>query len=162
MSKSIQKPFYLFILILSSLTLHGQTSINAAGGKATGNNGSNSFSVGQVFFNTIYSNQGDFITQGVQQPFEISEILSNPYLSSLINLKIYPNPTSKLIYLEFNQLYSQKLNYRLVDLQGRLVKTGEVSSLKTEISMQPFSTATYFLQINDEGNTLKTFKIIKN
>ena len=60
-------------------------SVNATGGNANSANGSVSYSVGQVFYTTAFSTNGS-ISEGVQQPFEIS-VLSD-LISSTYFLKV--------------------------------------------------------------------------
>ena len=58
----------LIILCLSKLTLNAQTSVNGAGGEATGSNGQMSFSVGEIVYTTM-NNASYSIAQGIQQPY---------------------------------------------------------------------------------------------
>jgi len=49
-------------------TTQAQISINTCGGTAIGSNGSITYSIGQVFYNTNTGNNNTE-TQGVQQPY---------------------------------------------------------------------------------------------
>lgn len=100
----------LIILFLSLIALapaltyiQGQqahASVNATGGNANSANGSVSYSVGQVFYTTAFSTKGS-ISEGVQQPFEIS-VLSGLEDVAGIDLcySVYPNPTSGKLTLK--------------------------------------------------------------
>ncbi len=70
----------IFITGITTLSLlisnaFSQESVNISGGNAIGTGGSVSYSVGQVFFNTSESTTGS-VTEGIQQPYEISVVTS--------------------------------------------------------------------------------------
>ena len=74
------KTILLFTIILSfSFSGLAQTSVNAAGGEATGPGGQASYALGQVFFTTIGGN-GTTASQGVQQPY-IQPLVAIPTMS---------------------------------------------------------------------------------
>ncbi len=62
--------FFRFLLAacLFQFGLNAQTSVNAAGGEATGGNVQISFSIGEVVYTTA-SNTSYVLTQGEQQPY---------------------------------------------------------------------------------------------
>jgi hypothetical protein len=64
----MKKTIILLSICLMQFVLVAQTSLNAAGGEATGIGGKMSFSIGEVAYTSI-SNSNFTITQGVQQPY---------------------------------------------------------------------------------------------
>ena len=49
-----------------------------------------------------------------------------------------------------------------MDLQGKLIKDGLITSGKTQIEMASLSSATYFIHVvNPENRKVKSFRIIK-
>src|SRR5450759_4054107 len=66
---------FLCLLLLSGLgtTMHAQSTISATGGNASGTGGNLSYTIGQVAYMTISGITGT-VTQGVQQPYEISVV----------------------------------------------------------------------------------------
>ena len=137
-----------------------QSTISTSGGDATGSNGSVAYSLGQVVYNTFSNNDFSW-SQGVQQAFEVSTLnVSTPNLRG--TLTAYPNPTAHQITLEFKDFKKLEWSFTLVDLQGRKLKSGLISSAKTSINMNLFLPATYLLVVQDqEQKNLKTYKIIK-
>jgi uncharacterized repeat protein (TIGR01451 family) len=59
---------------------------------------------------------------------------------------IYPNPTSGFITIESEDPIYEK--YRIYDQQGRLVHSGQLSGLSTEISLHLLSKGSYTIQIS--------------
>ncbi len=150
----------LFLFGIGLATSQGQESINTSGGKAVGNGGSVSYSIGQTLYAT-YTGEDGSLAQGVQQAFEIS-VLGIEEIELSHSLTIYPNPTADYITLEVKELAYETLSFQIFDIQGKLLKHQNITENKTNINMSSFPVATYFVKITEASNEVKTFKIIKN
>ena len=148
----------LLVMLLVSFGLQAQVSVNAAAGNAMGDGGSVSYSLGQVAFSANVGTNG-FVTQGVQQPYEIS-VLSVAEQAENINLSVYPNPSTDYLYLTTSDEISN-LSYQLFDMNGRLLQSEKIVGNQTIIDMQDLVSATYFVKVNQGNKTVKSFKIIK-
>ena len=148
------------IAFFASFTIHAQQTIPASGGDATGSGGSSSYSVGQIVYTTHTGSNGT-ISQGVQQSYEIFT-LSNAALST-VNLvaTTYPNPTSDYVVLAISDDSLTDLTYALYDIQGKPIAKATISSKDTQIDMHSLSAGTYLLNVNQNNQKLKSFKIIK-
>ena len=160
----MQNSFKFSIIIVLSCICFGvksQEVLPSSGGDATGSGGEISYSVGQVFVQTSY-NSNESILEGVQQPYEISEI-SNLEKAESINLELsaYPNPASNYLLLQVNNIEFAGLSYRLYNINGELISDGNVLSNTTSIQLETLQPATYFLKITRGTKEIKTFKIIK-
>jgi len=82
----MKKLYLLSFALMFMVFANAQQSPVAAGGVATGTNGSVSFSIGQLVDDT-YSNSSNTITTGVQQPYEISDPLPLQWLSFTAKLQ---------------------------------------------------------------------------
>lgn len=151
----------LFLLLLNSPTVQAQESINSSGSNATGNGGALNYSVGQLVYST-YHGSGGTIAEGVQQPYEISELGIDEMLEKNISITLYPNPTSDQITLEIKDLSFQKLKFQLFDIQGKLLNQQKITQFSSAIPFQDLSKGIYFLNILQEETRIKAFKIIKN
>ena len=160
--KTIAKRVSLLILLFYVTTGKAQYAITS-GGKSTDNSsGEISYTVGQLAFETTKNSQGS-ISAGVQQPFEISTVLSNPNFSELnINLVVYPNPTLDNLTLKIENNDKNDFHYQIIDINGRILIETKLIGNDTNIQMGNFIKATYFLKITQNNKEVKTFKIIKN
>jgi hypothetical protein len=154
----------VLLLVLGLTGLKAQQSLNTTGGNASGNGGSVSYSVGQVFFTTT-KNANGMVARGVQQPFEIL-IITGIEEAKGINLScsVYPNPTTDYLTLKIDASASiriQNLSYQLFDMNGRLLRSGKLESHETQIAMINLVPETYLLQVFDQNKIVKSFKIIK-
>ena len=151
-----------FLLMIGLTWMQAQEALPATGGDATGSGGSVSYTIGQVFYITN-TGTGGTITQGVQQPYEISTIgIEEPEEISLAyNCKVYPNPTPDIIVLSVEDYALENLSLLLYDMQGKTLQNRKVSGTETNISMADYAASTYFLKVIDNSKEIKTFKIVK-
>lgn len=157
--------FKLIIAIVFSICIikvHAQETVSATGGDGLGSGGTVSFSVGQINYTTNVGVNG-LVSQGVQQPFEIS-IVTAVELSNETNLEIvaYPNPINSFLILKIENFHQLNLSYHLYDFLGKLLLEEHVNADKSIIKTELLPKAIYFLKITNNSKPIKTFKIIKN
>ncbi|MCW3102994.1 MAG: hypothetical protein JWO09_1434 [Bacteroidetes bacterium] len=152
--------FFCSFLALTGI-IKAQQGTVAAGGNASGSGGSASYSIGQVDYITG-TGAGGTITQGLQQPYEISVMTGIEKTGIGLSMSVYPNPSSELVTLSVKDLSATQMSYILSDARGRLIKQDKLSGTETIISMMELNKAAYIITVMDGTNTVKTFKIIKN
>lgn len=140
--------------------VQAQTSVNASGGNATGSGGSVAYSIGQVVYTTNTDASGS-VSQGVQQAYEIFTVgIKETKLN--ISLSVFPNPTADNLTLQISDYNNEKLSYQLLDMQGKLLNNGQVTTQQTQINTANLPAATYLINVlNQENKKIQTFKIIK-
>ena len=168
----MKKNALLFLsLLLAGPALTGMqaqqihASVNAAGGNASGSGGSVSYSVGQVFYTTA-SGTSASVSEGIQQPFEIS-IFTGLKDNAAIDLvyAVYPNPTSGKLTLKLNVSSIsdiKSMSFQLFDVNGKLIRSDLLKDKETGIEMSDLTPSSYYLRIIANKKIIKTFKIIKN
>ncbi len=149
---------FLFLVFISAIG-HAQDLNVASGGDATGGGGSVSYSVGQMVYTAIGS--AGSMTQGVQQPFEISGALGIEDHLISVNLLAYPNPTSDYLNIKVTNMDYNNISYKLFDLNGRLLANRKLENSSNQIRMTQLPSALYFLKIFDNQQLVRVFKIIK-
>ena len=78
-----------------------------------------------------------------------------------LEFKVYPNPTRGLMTLSIKPFNNENFKYRIYDLGGILLQDKKISSEEIEISIEGFSSSTYFLRVIKDGMEVKIFKIVK-
>ncbi len=138
-------------------------TFNASGDDATGDFGSVTYSIGQVFYTQI----GEYyynVAQGIQQE-ELNQTLSveENSLEPKAEIFIFPNPTTDfvIVNMEGDEFENGLDSYQLYDLQGRLIKQNIINQNETKIDLNDLSPSLYLLQLYADNKILKTFKIIK-
>ncbi len=148
----------IYCIILSIPILHAQAVVLATGLDASAANGFVSYSVGQ----TTYLEKGTGqVLEGVQQPYEIITLTTIETPSELTGILLYPNPFRDYLYLDFTSNSFKGSEYQLFDAQGKLVKKDKISQSKSELNFSSLPSAMYIIRITQNGENIKTFKIIK-
>lgn len=155
--------FLIIVFHLGLSDVFAQQLPTSSGGDITSSNGSIAYSVGQSFV-AINSGTDGTLSEGVQQPYEISEVLSNEnFLELISSISIYPNPTSEILTLKIENLNHLELQYQLYESTGKIVEENGIKGNSTSIEVSHLQAAIYFLKImNSENGEFKTYKIIKN
>lgn len=159
---------HLAILILASgfwgycIIAQAQSTVTASGGNASGAGGNITYTIGQLVYTTDNGAAGS-VAKGVQQPFEISVITAVDAAKD-INLicTIYPNPSNNFLTLKTENYDLTNLDFKLMDVNGRVLENKRITGNETIISITNFPPAMYILKISSDGKEIKTFKIIKN
>jgi len=152
----------LFLLCLGLMKVQAQEAVMTSGGDASGSGGSVSYSVGQIVYTTNTGTNGS-VAQGIQQPFEISEVTGIKEASGItLNCTAYPNPATDYLTLKIENFNLSTLNVQLFDINGQLLLNQKINSNETSIYMKSLPAANYFLKVIDNNKEIKTFKIIKN
>ncbi len=151
----------LFILIAFCQLTHSQNGAVSAGGIATGSNGNATYSIGQIAQSYASGTNGS-VVEGLQQPFEISTLGADNFPNIILQMSVYPNPTTNNVTLKIPDLDSENLSYQIYDITGKQISEAKISKSETEISLENLNASIYFLNINNQTKTIKTFKIIKN
>lgn len=155
------KSLLLILVFFGSTATYAQSDINTAGGDATGSNGSASYTIGQLNYETFFGSNGS-TAQGVQQAYEIYTIGIQEVNGIALGLNVYPNPTTDYLTLNVDNYLENNLTYTLYDLNGKVLSTNNVLGNLTTIQMSNYDPATYFIRIDQNETQIKTFKIIKN
>lgn len=88
----------------------------------------------------------------------IDDTLSSEDITSLAEvISIYPVPTRDILTVN-SKLSSQ---YEIIDINGRLIKNGQIENGKTEINLSWLQNGMYFIKVNNKNSTLVK-EIIKN
>lgn len=157
------KPYFFIVLItiFSFAKSYSQQSVTVSGGNATGTGGTSSYSIGQITYTSQFGTSG-LVSLGVQQPYEIVTLGNDDFAEINLVMSAHPNPTTDLLHLVITDDKWNNLSYKLFDMNGRTVSNSKkITGAETNVSMQELQAGIYFLAVNNEKKTIKTFKIIK-
>ena len=143
---------------------YGQTSVNAAGGEASGSGGVASFTIGETIFTDPTSESLNAISmQGVQQTYiEGAVTVIYEYSDVELLLNLYPNPASSEVTLSIGEPNVTDFRYRMYDLNGKLLIEKRVQADLSLIPIEHYPDATYLLEVLLDSRPVKSFTIIKN
>jgi hypothetical protein len=151
----------IIILLLVSTGIAAQQVISAAGGSVSGEGIQVSWTLGETVIETFAGTQ-NILTQGFHQTRLVVTAI-NPLEYPGLNLSVFPNPVSSVLRLEYPGECTWKAKCLLYNSDGKLMLVKKSGNLPETIGMENFAPGLYLLKImHDNGEILKTFKIIKN
>ena len=146
-----------------TVSVFAQSAVVPAGGTATGTGGTVTYTVGQIADQRVVGN-GQYIIEGVQQPYEIQVVGINNYPGINLSAKVYPNPTTNKVVLSISDydIPSSGLTLQVFDFNGKQLKSMVIKDAETEIDFSEYAAATYQLRVVNRKQVVKTFKVVKN
>lgn len=157
------KPLLILAIPLLGLSIRGnaQEAVVSSGGDASASTGNFSYTIGQV--NYITNSGGGYSSaEGVQQPYELSVVSGFDNHQIDLQMALFPVPTSGSVYLTLDVVKLNNVQYKLIDVLGKVIASKEIVDPRTEIMLGDYSSGTYFLQVIMDNKKMKEFKIIKN
>ncbi|RTZ50413.1 T9SS type A sorting domain-containing protein [Chryseobacterium arthrosphaerae] len=97
----------------------------------------------------------------VQQGYEITTLATQETLSEQKDILLYPNPFKDFLYIDFTTYNYKGSEYQLFDAQGKLIRKDIIRESKSELNFSALPSTMYIIRINQNGENIKTFKIIK-
>ena len=80
-------------------------------------------------------------------------------LAEFTETTVYPNPVKTTLNINTLLLQDEVVNYSIIDMQGRLLKRGVITTLSSDthqIEMSSLSIGTYIVQLNSEFRNFTT------
>lgn len=152
------KKLTLFIFICGIISnSYSQEHVLSSGNDTSSSGGSVSYSVGLIHIEE-HSGTGGSVSSGSQIAYEVLT-LSDADVHQNISINVHPNPTDSYIYINLKQ--QSDLQYKLLDISGRTIFSGNLKQLQTKIQLNLLNASVYILNIYNAQITLKSYKIIK-
>jgi hypothetical protein len=158
-----------FVFLFCSIETKAQSispqSINSNGKKMNQSNGSLSFTVGELVVLTHTDNQGNSLSNGFSSNATLSTLSVEEVSISNLNINVYPNPSSEVIHIDFQNTIESDLSIELIDLKGQVIETErpEIESKTIKLNVSFLPTGSYFLRLkNTDNNIVGNYKLIKN
>lgn len=163
----------LFAATLSAMAVlpqaKAQSTLNAMGGSAIIAGKSHEWSVGEISLVNTFTTSTIIVTQGVLQPYGrgTNDVPATSTLAS--DLKVFPNPSSSVITVQYNAPRDGSITLRLMDLTGKVISEQKVdikAGMNTpQVDVSTLAAATYMLQVALYNNSTlaeaTSFKIQK-
>jgi hypothetical protein len=158
------KKLFLIIVMLACGYAYSQSVspevIATSGDYFVGTNATLSWTLGEPVTET-FTGTNNILTQGFQQKFDISTIQEEH--ENIYQISVYPNPTNDILNVIINLGIDNNYTAQLFDMQGKLLISNSFTGNSENINMSSFTSGNYLLRIiNSKGETIKTFKIVRN
>lgn len=154
------------IVFLTSLAFCINAQVNqeviaTSGGYNVNGNISLSWTLGETIIPTLHSQDGSLVlSHGFQQKLLVTAIEET--FSELIKIKVFPNPASDVISIQFESPVVDEIIVDILDIQGKLLKTEKIdaASREKQINLQDLPGGIYYFRLSNEKNR-NVYKVVK-
>ena len=149
--------------------IHSQSlapqSVNSAGVKMTQSNGSIKFTVGELRVLSTADSDGNSLGEGFTSAAVSSTTITaiKTPLKDELNVSIYPNPTSDLVYVEIIDTKLDWIYIDIIDQSGKLISSERYSGISNKIGINTteLSNGIYTLNLtNKDKQTLSIYNLL--
>jgi hypothetical protein len=88
--------------------------------------------------------------------------LANPATESVQSIKLYPNPASEILTLEWEVVSDANAELKLIDVTGRQVIAQTISSTYSSVNVSTLPQGVYICQLILNGEVVKTERLMIN
>ena len=156
----------LILLMLKCSSSFCQQTLNVCGQSASINGYTFEYSVGEMTCIHTAQNANLLVTQGFLQPYRNSisgsavpqQTADNTNIAMSDPIKVYPNPTRDILFVESIEQVDAEITYQLFDAQGRTIINNtylqKAGAYQFTLDLQRFAAGSYFLLIqkpNENG-----------
>ncbi len=148
------------IFICSIGTAFAQTSFNVSSHSAVINGNTYEYSIGEMTLVSTEKNANLIVTQGFLQPTSKGSVSSTNPISQGIdnnidNIKVYPNPTEDILFVETLEAAEATGSYQLFDAAGKIVLSKTLplkeGMNKWILNVHSLAAGSYYLVVNKPG-----------
>ena len=167
----MKKLYFVFAIAVSSLGMNAQslspTVIASTGGFSSNANGSLSYTVGEMTMVQTFSANNNILTQGFQQPNDMTVGLLEITQDDFGSFVMYPNPAVDNTTFGFQMPEAGRVTIALYDVLGQKVSdvyaaNYESGKITGQANVASLSAAVYFMTLNfvsaQDGKTHVTTK----
>jgi len=128
----------------------GPSTLNSAGGSAVIGGNTYEWSLGEMTVVSTYSDANLVVTQGLLQPFNLSNGIHEHQLSAGA-LQVFPNPAEDVLFLQPAFKQGDKLSFALLDMTGKTILREEKTLITGKelqtIRLTALAAGNYMLQV---------------
>ena len=151
------------VLIFFSHYSFAQQSVVSSGSSVVSNQGSFSFSIGQILTSQNLSSSASMfgesivLNHGVQQVF-----LQRCSENEKVEILATPNPSDGQFTINLINWDEKEINLNIYDALGKNVFAGNIQNDQTKLNLSNLSSGVYIMSLGYHCGTLSTFKLLIN
>ncbi|HNJ58967.1 MAG TPA: T9SS type A sorting domain-containing protein, partial [Chitinophagaceae bacterium] len=115
--------------------------------------------------NTVYEfsvDKDNAATKGTQRFSVVFNKKQSPELTLNKNIKLYPNPANKQVYVQLPQSAEINYNIKVTNMVGKIVLQQKATNSTEQLNISKLSKGTYIVEIIDSKGNRTTEKLVKN
>ena len=151
------------VLIFISHYGFTQQSVVSSGSSVVSNQGSFSFSIGQILTSQNLSSSASVfgesivLSHGVQQVF-----LQRCSENEKVEILATPNPSDGQFTINLINWDEKEINLNIYDALGKIVFAGNIQNDQTKLNLSNLSSGVYIISLGYNCGILSTFKLLIN
>ena len=147
-------------VLLAAVGSKAQNVSATSGGSGTVGTMTVNYTIGEAIITTVGT--GNLaLTQGFHQPNYTVVVVEEQF--PLGTVKVFPNPTSSILQVEFELVNLDDLLITLFDMTGNVIFTSKVNSNLWQTDLSGLASGYFLLSISDvKSNKSYSFKIYKS
>ena len=151
------------VLIFFSHYSFAQQSVVSSGSSVVSNQGSFSFSIGQILTSQNLSSSASMfgesivLNHGVQQVF-----LQRCSENEKVEILASPNPSDGQFTINLINWDEKEINLNIYDALGKNVYVGNIQNDQTKLNLSNLSSGVYIMSLGYHCGALSTFKLLIN
>jgi hypothetical protein len=152
--------FFLMVLMIP-VGVKAQISVHSSWGEGSGSGGRMTYSVGQVFVQTVFVSGVARVAEGVQHPIEVLTSSVEDSAQTLGGVVLFPNPTAGDLNLQIQGFIPGVFSYYMMNNLGQCIQGGEVQSAWSLLSLESVAAGSYRIEVTNNSGKRRVFQIIK-
>ena len=158
----LKKTIFIVLIFISHYGF-AQQSVVSSGSSVVSNQGSFSFSIGQILISQNLSSSASVfgesivLSHGVQQVF-----LQRCSENEKVEILATPNPSDGKFTINLINWDEKKINLNIYDALGKNVFAGNIQNDQTKLNLSNLSSGVYIISLGYHCGTLSTFKLLIN
>ena len=151
------------VLIFISHYGFAQQSVVSSGSSVVSNQGSFSFSIGQILTSQKLSSSASMFGESILLSHGVQQVFLQPCgENEKVEILATPNPSDGQFTINLINWDEKEINLNIYDALGKNVYAGNIQNDQTKLNLSNLSSGVYIMSLGYHCGTLSTFKLLIN
>ena len=151
------------VLIFISHYGFAQQSVVSSGSSVVSNQGSFSFSIGQILTSQNLSSSASMFGESIVLSHGVQQVFLQPCgENEKVEILATPNPSDGQFTINLINWDEKEINLNIYDALGKNVFAGNIQNDQTKLNLSNLSSGVYIISLGYHCGTLSTFKLLIN
>ena len=151
------------VLIFISHYGFAQQSVLSSGSSVVSNQGSFSFSIGQILTSQNLSSSASMFGESILLSHGVQQVFLQPCgENEKVEILATPNPSDGQFTINLINWDEKEINLNIYDALGKNVFAGNIQNDQTKFNLSYLSSGVYIMSLGYHCGTLSTFKLLIN
>ena len=140
-----------------------QQSVLSSGSSVASNQGSFSFSIGQILTSQNLSSSASMFVESILLSHGVQQVFLQPCgENEKVKILATPNPSDGQFTINLINWDEKEINLNIYDALGKNVFAGNIQNDQTKLNLSNLSSGVYIISLGYHCGTLSTFKLLIN